>query len=266
MSVLFLFGAGASYGSVDCVPEPPPLGKDLFLKLVKAGGIARTVKSPMRELFIKDFEKGMAAFFDERNVDVNPFLRDMALYFLPFAPGPRNTYVKLFSAIAKGAHTVVVATTNYEMLIEQAIQVCGLIWRVDEPAEPGLVQVLKIHGSIHFLPRLGGGKFSGITFANNTVNLDGPISAAASTAEIEDFFRENDWAAPAIALYAPGKRIMNCPTPIKQLQETFRAAAASANLIIVVGLRVLPEDDHIWGTLWHGVSKVSLRRWRGRRV
>src|ERR1700674_2532963 len=138
MSVLFLFGAGASYGSGDCVPEPPPLGKDLFLKLVKAGGIARTVKPPMSELFIKDFEKGMAAFFTERNADVNPFLRDMALYFLPFAPGPKNIYVKLFSAIAKGDHAIVVATTNYEMLIELAIQAAGLRLGVLEPPQPGL--------------------------------------------------------------------------------------------------------------------------------
>jgi protoporphyrinogen oxidase len=92
MSTVFLFGAGASYGSGECYPKNPPLGPGLFAELQRWGGVAATVDEDLRRTFEGDFEKGMEHFFRTRNSDITPFLREMADYFAQFEPGPNNYY------------------------------------------------------------------------------------------------------------------------------------------------------------------------------
>ena len=92
MSTVFLFGAGASYGSGECYPKNPPLGFQLFDELQGWGGVATTADENLRDTFKKDFEAGMAEFFRTRNTDITRFLREMADYFAQFEPGTKNYY------------------------------------------------------------------------------------------------------------------------------------------------------------------------------
>jgi hypothetical protein len=91
MSSVFLFGAGASKGSLDCHPYSPPLGFELFPDLQKAGGVAATVEETLANIFIKEnFEAGMAEFIETRNTDITALLREMSAYFVQFIPGENN--------------------------------------------------------------------------------------------------------------------------------------------------------------------------------
>jgi hypothetical protein len=81
MSTVFLFGAGASYGSGDCSPNCPPVGPHLFPELQRWGGVASTVGDALRDKFDADFEEGMEEFFRTRPTDTTTFLREMAHYF-----------------------------------------------------------------------------------------------------------------------------------------------------------------------------------------
>jgi hypothetical protein len=80
VSSLFLFGAGASFGSGPCAPSAPPLGSRLFDELRAAGGVASEVSEDLAESFRQDFEAGMDRFWSEHNVRTSELLRDMARY------------------------------------------------------------------------------------------------------------------------------------------------------------------------------------------
>src|SRR5688572_8523817 len=208
MSTVFLFGAGASYGSEDVHPYPPPLGKDLFKALHEFGGIARTVGPDLARLFAENFELGMSEFFRTRNPESTRFLREMAMYFARFTPGPRDLYRRLIE-IGRGKE-IVLSTTNYDLLIEAAASDAGyLTSHRRPPLPPERLSLLKIHGSIHFLPDLLGSTFIDCRF-DTTHAMPGAaafgasIRLASSNREVWDFCTSQNSISPAIAMYASG--------------------------------------------------------------
>lgn len=251
MKIVMLFGAGASFGSGDCIPHPPPLGKDLFSELCQLGGVASSVVSPLREQFAADFEQGMFALRNDINRTI-AFQREIATYFTRFALGNENHYRDLIKAIRTSRHDVILVTTNYEMLIEEALSAgAGGIAYVTQPRMPNHIPILKIHGSVNFIPALGG-----VTIGQNDFRGDwshtivsSPTDFLWSGDEIIEFMQKQAGVAPSIAVYAPGKPVPFAPRFVAQVQEQWRAAAAAADMIFIIGLRVLPSDDHIWGTL-----------------
>jgi len=251
MSSVFLFGAGASYGSGECSPSPPPLGRDLFGELQKANGLASTIRSPLADIFAEDFEKGMAAFFRTRNVEVSHFLRDLAAYFARFEPGPTNLYRKLVDALSTTKRGAVLATANYDLLIERSISQAGLkIAYTGPPVPADNFPVLKIHGSCNFLPDLAPSSIRGLSI---DISRGGRIVEApvriASPREVLEFCQREDFLAPAIALYAEGKAVLHCSKFVQRQQKAWQDEARNANRIFVIGLRVNPKDSHIWGPL-----------------
>jgi hypothetical protein len=128
-----LFGAGASYGSVDCTPYEPPLGKDLFPHLLKESEIVGTWDEELRQYFERDFETGMKKYIETQEVEIPTLLREMSKYFIQFTPGPTNLYRRLVTSLAQrqkklGEHLrqrIVLATLNYDLLLERAIHDAG---------------------------------------------------------------------------------------------------------------------------------------------
>jgi hypothetical protein len=258
VTALFLVGAGASFGSGDCLPSCPPLGGDLFGELRSAGGVAATITSPLLEVFEENFEIGMERFREERDADTTAFLREMAAFFSRFAPGKANLYHRLAAIIRKSRRASVIVTTNHELLIEEAICEGGqLITYGPLPVPPNYVSLLKIHGSANFLPDLGTNTISGCTFVNCGTNVEAPVRIAQSTAEILSFCNQEDSLAPAIALYAPGKKVLFSSQFVENQLKAWRQEANRASVIYVIGLRVLPDDDHIWGVLASANARIE---------
>lgn len=254
MSSLFLFGAGASFGSGPCSPEPPPLGGALFDQLRKSGGAAARVSEELAKRFRCDFEAGMDQFWTDHNTWTSELLRDMARFFAKFEPLKENLYLKLIAALGGTRKKAVFATTNYDLLIEHAIIRSGLLITYGGlPAAPRNIPVLKIHGSCNFLPNVGNSSFQGIGFdlsqAANAAILDAPIRVAQSTQEILDFCANEDSIAPALAMYHPTKRVLYCRSFVQRQQDAFLSSIRSASRIYVVGLRVHTIDEHIWQPL-----------------
>ena len=136
MSSIFLFGAGASYGSGPCTPRPPPLGTQLFAELQAVGGVAATVDTDLANEFMRDFEAGMDRFRVECNIEVIKLLRDMARFFAPFEPLPGNSYLELLRVLDGTRKKAVMVTTNYDLLIEHAVVQSGLRRACVTPADP----------------------------------------------------------------------------------------------------------------------------------
>jgi hypothetical protein len=254
LSSVFLIGAGASFGSGPCTPESPPLGTYFFEEFKKMGGVATTVDDELAELFNKDFEEAMDEFFEKRNTDVSPFLRDMAKYFCQFEPLDGNLYGELIKILGKDKKKATFVTTNYDLLIElSAMQQGMLISYSGLPVPKNNLPILKIHGSCNFLPDMGGGSIRGIGFdisaAQGGSILETGIKVAKSTREILKFCEEEDAIAPALAMYSPDKRVLYCKSFVEQQQEAWKSEVAKAKRIYIIGLKVHAVDDHIWGVL-----------------
>jgi hypothetical protein len=250
VNVVLVLGAGASYGSGECDPKPPPLGKDLFQELNALGGVASLIASPLRDEFEKDFEQGMASLREDNHGTVE-LLREMATYFVRFKLGTRNVYRQLATAIQKSPHVVTLVTTNYDLLLDEAICAGGSsIDYLTRPTAPNCITLLKIHGSVNFVPDLGGITIDGMTYGGS--NTDTMIASGTkfllSGDEILEFM-SRQFVAPSIAVYAPGKAVPFAPKFVKEVQEHWRQAVTAADTIFVIGLRVLPADGHIWDTL-----------------
>jgi hypothetical protein len=250
MSILFLFGSGASYGSLDCIPYPPPLATGLFDELQKAGGISSTIGGQLADLFQQDFEAGMDQFFQEHNEDVIGFLREMAHYFAQFQPGLKNQYTRLIKSLMSVNDKVIFSTTNYELLIEMAASHAGLGVRYYCPLLPtkDFLPVLKIHGSCNFLPAIGG-KLKDVKFkmaSTKGTAIEAPVRIADSLQQIIHFCETEDSAAPAIAMFAPSKWVPICRQFVEQQQKQWQDEVYRASNIFVIGAGVHERDTHIW--------------------
>lgn len=252
MSSLFLFGAGASYGSGPCSPGPPPLGRDLFKELRTLNGIASTVSDELASLFNEDFEEGMDEFFNNRNVEVTPLLREMAAYFVHFEPLPGNNYGRLLRALGRKRNKTTFVTTNYDLLLERSASSLGLnVTYGPRPVEENTISLLKIHGSCNFLPDMPPRQIQGIGFdvSKGASILDAPVRFATTTSQVLDFCSQEDSIAPAIAMYSPDKRKLYCPSFLKAQQYAWESSIETASRVYVIGLRVHTVDEHIWGPL-----------------
>jgi hypothetical protein len=196
-------------------------------------------------------------------------LRDMARYFAVFQPGPKNLYIELVRMLGGASHRPIFATTNYDLLIEYAINVCR-IQAAYEPFEgpQDQIAVIKIHGSCNFLPNLNAA-LRGISVTGFGAIAQAPVRTARSTAEIISFCDREDTLAPALALYSPDKRVLFSPNFVDAQKEYWRKALDVAERICVVGLKVHPSDTHIWGPLanstaplfYAGGEPAEFERW-----
>jgi hypothetical protein len=192
----------------------------------------------------------MDLFWKDRNTDTTDLLREMAKYFVRFEPLPGNYYGQLLNILCGTRKKAVLVTTNYDLLIEHSITRIGLkISYAGLPVPADNVPVLKIHGSCHFLPALQPRQISGISFdlrgSDDSAIIETGVTVATSTQEILDFCETEDAIAPALAMYAPSKRVLYCQEFVKAQQEAWTAAATSASRIFIIGLRVHPVDVHI---------------------
>jgi hypothetical protein len=79
--------------------------------------------------------------------------------------------------------------------------------------------------------------------------VEAPVKVLWRMSDIPQYLKTQKALAPAIAVYAPGKKVLFCPKFVIDQQRQWAAQVASASRIYIIGLRVMPEDDHIWGEL-----------------
>jgi len=126
MSFLFFFGAGASFGSNSILPEPLPIGRNLFKKLKldfkNSWGLLN------KEEF-NEFEIGMGNIWDKKSQIVPQLMRDLAKYLLKFyVNNPyENLYYKLLDNIINLniLNQSLFSTLNYDCIFEEIIHFLG---------------------------------------------------------------------------------------------------------------------------------------------
>lgn len=257
MVSLVLMGAGASYGSLDVVPHPPPLGNGeagLFARLEEHSAFARNIPEDIRQEFRGNFERGMALYYEYMNGNINAFQRNLATYLAQFTPGASNAYRTLIERL--GIRRVVYSTLNYDLLFE--LSAASLGFDTQYGAEPvhRKVRLLKPHGSCNFWPCLPANMFRNCNFYGGRAD----ISARVLPLNQEQTMRrcvEDDSLSPAIAMYAEGKAVKICPDFVEAQQKQWTVTAANARHIFVSGVRVHRADGHIWDVLAKSPANVT---------
>src|SRR4051794_7919089 len=178
MSTLFLFGAGASYGSLYTKPCCPPLGGGLFAALCKFSPLIHEHCEFEKDRF-ENFEEGMRWVYHERATFLPTFVCEMAKYFAQFKIEDGNVYVDFINSLKHRARHCCFATLNYELLLEQALVHNGfkVVYKYND-RQADEISVVKIHGSINFLPpKNWWHSFKGNSFENwSSLDVGGRIA------------------------------------------------------------------------------------------
>src|SRR2546422_9246036 len=120
--LVFLLGAGASFGAIDVSPYPPPLGTNLYDRLAKEFPNTWGRFAYRAEEFRRDFEMAMEHCLGDKPAGAIFELNDMARYFAQFDPGGSDLYSDLLRALEVRALIArsVFCTLNYECMFEKA--------------------------------------------------------------------------------------------------------------------------------------------------
>ena len=250
---VMLFGAGASFGAGDIVPERPPLGKQLFGELARYsrstwGSLPRDVDAAFRE----DFEGGMEVLWTRHSQMVGVLMQQMALYMVQFRPrDPGSTlYCSLAREIKRESATdrVLLSTVNYECVLEHALCGQGLTVSYGEFPSDGDVTIWKLHGSCNFLPGEGVRASRGVTFTRG-VTFEPGVRPTGDLNEVVQFCLGDNALPPVMCLFMNEKPTQVAPSFVRAMQQRWQDAIGKAEKIAVVGVHPNAADAHLWNAL-----------------
>ena len=257
--VVLLFGAGASYGSG--ILNPPPLSKDLYESLHNSFGETwGKIDNKYDTFFSPNFEKGMEWLYSEdgqKSYNLNNLLRDLAIYFDGFHIDnyKPNLYSQLINKFKKEIieRRIVPTTLNYECLLEYAYFSNGIntisYQGSDHPP------ILKIHGSCNFIPEGFKGSTEGFTLNLEQATIVTSIRPCKPGTVSNEL--RNVPIIPAMSLFKSDKRDIVSPQFIAMIREQYQQLVTSASVVITVGVRPNPDDQHVW-TVLKSVPKLYL--------
>jgi hypothetical protein len=203
-------------------------------------------------VFRRDFEAGMALFNERHSIRLQEFHREMALFFSSFTPSVESFYTALVERFAK--KNIIFSSLNYDMMLEEASRQAGLGFHYDTIRDYGSVRILKPHGSLNFWPVFD--SMRGCTFEGCAVAFSGPTKPLTRLAARQRCI-EDDSLSPAISMYAKGKQVSVCPEFVLAQQMMFLHSCRTASRILILGVRVMPEDNHIWGPIGESAAEVT---------
>jgi hypothetical protein len=252
MSAVFLFGAGASFGSD--TQNTPPLGADLFKALASFDPNGwGALPASLQSLLDEDFERGMRSLPPH---DMAPLQRKMASFFYTFSPSRNNLYVNLSKRIRDNKWRGALCTLNYDRLLEQSLLHAGIQPFVgDRPAHPHIVELCLPHGCCHIFCDSVSASAGGVTFDALNVKLDGPVSVVAD-AKAHLHRLQTDAFPPVMSYFEPDKRTTAGVSFIAGQRARWDSLARNASKIIIVGVRIREHDKHIWEPITASAATV----------
>lgn len=255
-----IFGAGASYGSEPKGVSTPPLGNYLFDELEKLNGAFFRLPEDIKEEFrVNGFEQGMLAIPNDSSI-ISPLQNELAVYLSAFKPSEDNVYVQLFRMLGDLVSDINLMTLNYDLLIEQALAICGADY-VDYGLHKGRVSLLKVHGSSNFVPDVAGFGFGGILAINcGSFLKSSKIKILNSHEEIKRWCASEDvtFLSPIMCMYNKDKRGVINSDMLSAFKQDFSKAIDESETIIIVGVKYVQHDNHIWDGILATKSHVII--------
>jgi hypothetical protein len=275
--ILFLFGAGASYGCNSVVPYKPPLGKDLYRNLLKEESCIfwRYYHQYFPEDILSEFDNNFESAFSKL-VDIydkisggSEILKglhvEIANYLFKFDVSENyndNNYYRLIVKLKQNdlLGKIDFASLNYDCIFEKLlskmrVDFCYYLGNNREIYRKK-IKVFKPHGSSNFVVRRSNFDAQWVSIAAS-VNLDLPIEALhyhTFTNENNRNHRSNLW--PVMALYNFKKEHRICFTSIKNIRKELAYKIHQASHIILIGVRYVENDKHIWNPINYSKGKL----------
>lgn len=266
MKHAFLFGAGASFGSGDCIPERPPLGNQLFDKLEPTLRVAGEIDEDVKKLFRKNFEAGMDELLKRKSWVLQSFQQDLARYIAQFEPGAKNHYRQLEQIMRAKRIGCLLSTLNYDILLERSLELAGIPYNhLISPPPPGhSFAVYKLHGSCNIVPNPST-QFRGLLLdvraheapPGTTVGgVAGDDVKSLSRTDLYQWLDEEDTLVPCLAMYHASKLIRDHARPFNVLQEQWAQAFHGSEALFIIGVRLVLHDTHIWDPISRYKGKI----------
>jgi hypothetical protein len=195
----------------------------------------------------------MAAFVEHTGGDEMRFQRELAHYLAEFTPGPNNLYIRLIKEI--NSNRVIFCSLNYDLLFELSAGKLNRDFIYSSKKHSNAISLLKPHGSSNFWPATGNNRFINCSFKGNNVDYKGQVTILNQAETIQRCVTDDSFA-PAIAIYAEGKKIKVSPDFINDQQKQWVEIVRNARRVCIIGTRIYPPDAHIWDTL--AASKADI--------
>ncbi len=253
MGVVFLFGAGASYGSD--TQSTPPLGGGLFDELRRFNTDAwGTITGNLADEFRRDFEEAMKTVAPYA---LAPLQRAMAAYFFEFTPRNSSLYFELARRIA-GARdwSGAACTLNYERLLELSLIAAGVHPFVGQP--PAVLPNMELclpHGCCHIFCDAVRGTAHGVSFNGFGVQTNGPVTVIGNPLQHRDRVL-HDAFPPVMSYFEPSKRTTAGRSFIDRQRARWRELATNATTLVIVGVRIRPHDNHVWAPIASAAARI----------
>lgn len=254
MKSVYIFGAGASYGCGGILPEQPPLGNNLFLSLKRL--FPRTwgaLPDDVCSIINNDFEAGMKVIWDKYGTVISPLMCDMAIFFAHYRRSGETLYDKLIHIDAACGINAVYSTLNYECIFEQCLSYSGTTVGYFGAHGHNVKQLYKLHGSCNFFSNSI--QTAGVAYGTG-VSFEGGIEAVVDMGELVGRCLGNGVVAPSMCLYMQGKPVNTSPSVIQTLQDNWKNELDDADYIVIIGIRPVMADSHIWGPIIKSKAQI----------
>jgi hypothetical protein len=247
---VFLLGAGASHGSGDCEPQAPPLGAELFARLLERPRFRELI--PADFVAEHNFEATLSKLWDAHADRMVPVLNEVAIYFSEFRPAPGNLYVELGRRIRQRVNQTVLASLNADMLLEMSLFGSGVPCYYEGTLPSRGAMILKPHGSINFLPTLAGTSVSENSL-HRAMELAGlehcnAIQVVADPGQIVRYIKSTG-LPPMVTAFMPNKPVPFCRAVIRDFWTTWHRVVRSAKSLTLIGVDLDGAGPHIWDPL-----------------
>jgi hypothetical protein len=281
-SVVVLLGAGASYAVGETIghvlPGRPPLTKDLYDELARFSPDQWGPTSPMAShaaAFRSDFEATFSRVTDlfESTLASLEKLATLGRFFARFSLGSGRR--DLYSMLVDGLHSAgmlprtVFGSLNYDVLLEHALERAGFAsnWLLDEAKsrlqardmprrDPAAVVVAKLHGSSNFVPDIDGDiEFQRLRRMADSPGMHVEVTIRAlspsklgHSAPLERVANTSDYF-PIMSQVHRDKQHLLSLAHITQIRGLWAEEVNNAALVVVIGVRPLQHDRHVWEPL-----------------
>ncbi|MDH5184338.1 MAG: hypothetical protein OEX12_10650 [Gammaproteobacteria bacterium] len=246
--IIFLFGAGASYGCGGVIPEQPPLGSCLYPALKENYPASWGSLSPhIVKKISSDFEQGMKIIYDELGSAIPGLMRELAVYLIQFRSYNKSTLYNLLIADLNEAgilHKTLFSTLNYDCILEFCLAEMGHNISYFDDDHIDSVPVWKLHGSSNMFSH-GVQAGQGVSYGTG-VTFEGGVEAFLDSDRVIQKCLVETGLAPVMCLYMEGKILNVSPSIIKSLQDSWAERVLSASSVFCIGVRPMLGDSHIW--------------------
>ncbi len=249
---LFIFGAGASYGSDENKSLLPPLAKDLFAHLSnKYWDIANNKKAMLlKSLFEEDFEKGFLGLGKADPTFLSKFQRLMADFFFQYGNSipitQNNLYFKLAKEVKERSSNIALATLNYERLLEISFRQFMPITINETMKKSEQIELCYPHGCCNLVVK-GISATNGVLFTKGVV-FNGSVEIIENSG-IHRNYIVNEAIPPVMCYFEPSKFTASGANFIQAQRNKLDQLITEAKKIAIIGIKVREHDAHIWEPL-----------------